>query len=96
MSISEALLFSAKMFGIKLVRYPAFIISLVHIFDYYIQNVMYKISADILDIGIVLFPNIGIGISPKNTVLVGPYFCRHLLITSTAFSLLDPSLKKYK
>ncbi len=48
-------------------------ISLLHIFDNHIQNISYVISANISDIGMFLLLNIGIGISPKNPISVGPY-----------------------
>ncbi len=46
--------------------------SLAHVFDYYIQNIIHKISDDMWDIRIFILPNIGIGIGPKNPILVGP------------------------
>ncbi len=48
------------------------VVSLLYVFDNHIQTVSCRISADVLDIGIVLLPNIGIGIGPKNPILVGP------------------------
>ncbi len=49
------------MFGIKFVGFLAFVTSLLHTFDNHIQNISYRISADISDMGIFLLPNIGIG-----------------------------------
>ncbi len=49
-------------------------ICLSHVFDDHIQNIIYRISADISDIRIFFLPNIIICISPKNPKSVGPYF----------------------
>ncbi len=46
--------------------------SLAYVFDYYIQNIVSKILANISDIGIFFLPNIGIDICPKNPMAVGP------------------------
>ncbi len=51
------------MFGIKSVRYPASIANICHMYCYHIQN-MYRVSADILDIGIFLLPYIDTGRAP--------------------------------
>ncbi len=48
-------------------------ISLSHVFDNYIQNIICRISADISDIGIFLLPDIVIGIGPKNPISDRPY-----------------------
>ncbi len=48
------------MFGIKFVGFP----------DNHIQNITFKILADISDIGIFLLPDTVINISPKNPISV--------------------------
>ncbi len=47
-------------------------ISLLHVFDNHIENIIYRIWADILDISIFLLPNISIGTGPKNPISVRP------------------------
>ncbi len=48
-------------------------VSLLHVFDKHIKNISCRISAVTSDIGIFLLPSIGIGIGPKNPILVGPF-----------------------
>ncbi len=58
-----------------------------------IEEVSYRISANIPHIGIFLLLNIGIGIGPKNSISVRPQFW--LLLDKKQFEQLDDELFKW-
>ncbi len=65
----------------KFVRYPASITYRCYTYNH-IQNIVFRILAEISDIGIFLLPNISIGIGHKYPVSVGP----ECVFTSCSFT----------
>ncbi len=71
LEISEVFAVYSTDVGNKGFQIPCLHYMSLQVFDYYIQNIIYKILANISDIGIFLLPNIRCGSGPKNPILVG-------------------------